>query len=613
MTRSIALSPNGNYLAYVKEDKFHQSHLYIKDLKQSMEKKLLPMPYANGIREFFWQYDNQYILWTADKDHNANVHLYQYCIETGKLVDLTPKGKVYVQSVSYLSTFPNDLLVTILDWENRFSEHSHDLYRINLKEGTLSLDTEAPGYISSWGIDHQGFARCAILLKEKNKIGLLKRISADSSWEEVFEQNLEGFKEWAQSPFVAFSEDLNSVYLVSNAASDTYGLIKVDLNSGKWELLQADPEYDFQSAIVSHDGKKIRLIRLVREGTSYIAFDPQFDSILKEIKKNLNGSIRIISRDQNDQRWVIQLEKDVLPPTFILYHTETGAREVLVKENEEIEHYSLCQIKPIHFMARDGMKISAYLTMPSMKESPSPAVILVHGGPWSRDVWKYDPLVQWLANRGMAVLQINFRGSIGYGKTYLNAGDREWGRKMHTDLLDGKQWLIDQGIVDQNHVAIMGSSYGGYASMCGLTMTPDEFCCGIALAGIYDLTECLKTPQNPGQLWWLRRVGDNEEFLKSISPFYSAHQLKKPCLMVLGANDIELIVNDAKKMAEAICSYGLSLEFLVFPDEGHVIGKPMNKRKFAAAAEQFFSEHLGTLYEEPGQEELWADLKQSVN
>jgi len=267
---------------------------------------------------------------------------------------------------------------------------------------------------------------------------------------------------------------------------------------------------------------------------------------------------------------------------------------------------------PVSFDARDGMKLHGYLTLPLVSPALKlPLVLLVHGGPWVRDSWGLNPTVQWLANRGYGVLQINYRGSTGYGKSYVNAGNREWGNKMHHDLLDGKQWAIQNGYADPDKIAIYGGSYGGYATLAGLAFTPDEFCCGVDIVGPSNLLTLLQTiPPYWGPLsaQMDRQLGNLEkdaDFLKERSPLFKAHQIKKPLLIAQGANDPRVKQAESDQIVQAMRQKQLPVEYLLFTDEGHGFARPENRMKFMAAAESFLNKYLGGRSEEPSADEKW--------
>jgi dipeptidyl aminopeptidase/acylaminoacyl peptidase len=325
----------------------------------------------------------------------------------------------------------------------------------------------------------------------------------------------------------------------------------------------------------------------------------------------------VVSRNLDDTIWVVAYLMDNGPVYWYTYDRATKQATLLFSNQPALEQYTLAKMQPVSFPARDGMTLHGYLTVPVGVEPKNlPLVLSVHGGPWGRDVWGYQPHTQHLANRGYAVLQINFRGSTGYGKAFVNAGDHEWAGKMHTDLIDGKQWAIAQGIADPAKVAIMGGSYGGYATLVGLTFTPQEFVCGVDIVGPSNLLTLLATIPPywaPLKTLFTKRVGDpdtQEEELKARSPLFLADRITKPLLIAQGANDPRVKQSESDQIVEAMRRNGQPVEYLVFPDEGHGFARPENRLKFSAAAEAFLAQYLGGRVEPPSDAETVDDLRQ---
>jgi dipeptidyl aminopeptidase/acylaminoacyl peptidase len=326
-----------------------------------------------------------------------------------------------------------------------------------------------------------------------------------------------------------------------------------------------------------------------------------------------DADIADIRPDLSNKKWIVTYVSDNGPVYWYLYDRTTKNATVLFSNHSKLEQYKLAQMKPISFAARDGMKLYGYLTTPEKLATKLPTVVLVHGGPWGRDVWGYSPYAQWLANRGYAVLQINFRGSTGYGKQYVNAGDRQWAGAMHTDLLDGKEWAVKQGIADPSKVCIMGGSYGGYATLTGVAFAPDAFACGVDIVGPSNLNTLLKTipPYWTTELSvFHRRMGDTEEFLNSQSPLFKANQIKAPLLIGQGKNDPRVNKAESDQIVDAMRKKAKDVEYYVFPDEGHGFARPQNNMAFNAATERFLAKYLGGRSEPPNDEE--AKLLDSV-
>jgi dipeptidyl aminopeptidase/acylaminoacyl peptidase len=301
---------------------------------------------------------------------------------------------------------------------------------------------------------------------------------------------------------------------------------------------------------------------------------------------------------------VVSYNVDDGPVSYYLYDRKARTLDFLFDNRPELRKYTLAKREPISYVTRDGLTVHGYLTMPPGTTGPVPTILYVHGGPWGRDVWGLEVYAQWMANRGYAALQVNFRGSTGYGKAFVNAGDKEWGAKMHDDLVDAVTWAVDEGIADPKRVAIYGGSYGGYAALAGATFTPDLFCCSVDIVGPSNLITLIRSVPP----YWIpilavfkKRVGDpdtEEEFLKSRSPLFMADRIKIPMLIAQGANDPRVKQAESDQIVAAMKANGIEYEYVLFEDEGHGFAKPENRLKFTRIAERFFAKHLGGRIEE---------------
>ena len=335
------------------------------------------------------------------------------------------------------------------------------------------------------------------------------------------------------------------------------------------------------------------------------------------MKKVRDADISNLSRDLADDKWIVTYEGDDAPVYYYLYDRRHAHRDHAVQQPARAgEISSSRRSEPIEYKARDGMIIYGYLTTPAGVAAKNlPMVVFAHGGPWGRDLWGYDPYAQWLANRGYAVLQLNFRGSTGYGKHYLNAGDRQWAGAMHTDLLDGKDWAVKRGVADGKKVCIMGGSYGGYATLAGVTFAPEAFTCGVDIVGPSNLNTLLKTiPPYWSTLLAIfhQRMGEDEAFLNSQSPLFKADQIKAPLLIGQGANDPRVNKAESDQIVAAMRKNKKPVEYYVFPDEGHGFARPENRMAFNAASEEFLAKYLGGRFEPPSEAEkkLLTSVKQ---
>jgi dipeptidyl aminopeptidase/acylaminoacyl peptidase len=411
-----------------------------------------------------------------------------------------------------------------------------------------------------------------------------------------------------------FTPDNQKVWIATSVGANAARLLEVDLESGAQSVIAADPQFDISGMEQEPKTNRLQVARFVKQRVSYEFIDPGIKADYERLQQAHPGDVVRLSRSLDDTKWVVTYSRDDGPTTWFLYDRPAKTVSLLFSARPDLEKYQLSSMTPIEYTARDGMTIFGYLTVPAgMKAERLPMVLLVHGGPWHRDVWGYNPWAQWLSNRGYAVLQPNFRGSTGYGKQYINAGDRQWAGTMHTDLLDAKNWAVEQGIADPNKVCIMGGSYGGYATLAALAFSPEAFSCGVDIVGPSNLNTLLATipPYWSTMVAALhKRMGDKEEFLNSQSPFFKAQEMKAPLLIGQGANDPRVKKAESDQIAAAIRANGQPVEYYCFPDEGHGFVRPENDMAFNAAVERFLAKYLGGRAEPPSAEE--AELLDSI-
>jgi dipeptidyl aminopeptidase/acylaminoacyl peptidase len=365
-------------------------------------------------------------------------------------------------------------------------------------------------------------------------------------------------------------------------------------------VLAEDDTYDVGGALIHPTRHNIQAVSFNRDKVQWKVLDKDIVEDFKALHWVRPGEFSVASRDLADKTWLVSYTTDDAPTTYYTYDRASRQVKKLFSIQPKLEKLSLATMKPISFPSRDGLTLHGYLTTPvGLEPRNLPTVLLVHGGPWGRDAWGFNAEVQWLANRGYAVLQVNFRGSAGYGKKFLNAGNREWAGKMHDDLLDAVEWAKQQGIADPKKIAIMGGSYGGYATLVGLTFTPDIFACGVDIVGPSNIVSLLKTIPpywGPMKAMFSKRVGDvakEEEFLKGRSPLFRVDKIKAPLLIGQGANDPRVNQAESDQIVAALRKAGKTVEYVVYTDEGHGFARPENRLHFFALAEQFLAKHLG--------------------
>jgi dipeptidyl aminopeptidase/acylaminoacyl peptidase len=382
-------------------------------------------------------------------------------------------------------------------------------------------------------------------------------------------------------------------------------LIKLNFTGNDFLIIAEDAQYDVGAIITHPDTHEIQAAAFNKERVEWQVLDKTIQLDFDRIREICQGDFSLVSRDFADNIWILAFTRDNGPVQFYAYNRTTQHATFLFDNQPELSKYPLAQMLPVTIPARDGLTLHGYLTLPTGEQRTNlPLVLHVHGGPWSRNTWGYHPEAQWLANRGYACLQVNFRGSTGYGKAFLNAGVKEWGHKMHNDLVDSVNWAIQQGIADPQKVAIYGSSYGGYAALVGATFTPDLFCCAIDIAGPGNLVSLLRSFPPYWSTYlatFHKHVGNpdtEEEFLQSRSPLFFVDRIQIPMLIVHGANDPRVKQAEAEQIVEAMKRKGINYKYMLFPDEGHGLTRPENRLKFYTAAEKFFAAHLGGRYQQ---------------
>ncbi len=611
---SVQISPDGNKLAYLAPDSKGVLNVWVRTVGQT-DDQVVTADRKRGIRIFFWQQDGEHILYMQDFDGDENWHLYQTNLKSKMTRDLTPFQGVQAQPQPTDPNFSHQVLVGLNIRDRRL----HDIYRINLKNGAVELDTENPGDVADWTADNDFQVRAAQVFAPDGGTIIRIRDNAKAPWRE--------FQRWsADETFggvAGFTPDDKGLRLISSVDANAARLLEVDFATGKTTVIAEDPQYDVGGVMIHPKTKKIEAVQFVRARREWTLVDKSLQADFDAIRKVRDGDFGISSRDLDDKTWLVAYIEDDAPVYYYAYDRAPRQATLLFSNRPKLEQYKLAEMKPISFKSRDGLTIHGYLTLPvgpavggaGAEPKNLPMVLDVHGGPWGRDVWGLNNEAQWLANRGYAVLQINFRGSTGYGKAFVNAGDREWAGKMQNDLIDGKNWAVQQGYADPKKICIMGGSYGGYATLVGVTFTPDEFACAVDIVGPSNIVTLIKSIPPywvPIKSLFDKRVGKvetEEEFLKSRSPLFKADQIKVPLLIGQGANDPRVKQAESDQIVAAMRKNSKPVEYIVFPDEGHGFARPENRLKFYAAAEQFLAKYLGGRAEPPSEKEKWDELK----
>jgi dipeptidyl aminopeptidase/acylaminoacyl peptidase len=592
------LSPDGKYLAYIAPDDKNVLQVWLRTVGQEDDRPITADK-KRGIRAYFWTYDGEHLIYMQDADGDENFHCYSVDIHANIVRDLTPFQGVKAQPIELEPEFPDQFIVGM----NLNDPQVFDVYRVNLNTGAVEFDTKNPGNIVSWMADPQFQIRVAVAATPDGGSDLLYRDTPEQDWEVLrhWGPDDEGYP-------VGFSKDGKTLYMVGSHEANAQRLLALDLTSRSEQVIAEDAQYDVGGVVTHPTERTLQAVAFYRDKLEWQILDPAIAADFEALAQVRSGEFGIGSRTLADDRWLVTYTTDDGPVYYYTYDRATRTSTLLFSNQPVLESLSLASMQPVSYTARDGLTIHGYLTTPvGIPARHLPTVLLVHGGPWARDTWGFDPEAQWLANRGYAVLQVNFRGSTGYGKAFLNAGNREWAAKMHDDLIDAVNWLVAQEISDPNKIAIMGGSYGGYATLVGLTFTPEVFAAGVDIVGPSNIITLLKSIPpywEPIKAQMYHRIGNldtEEEFLKSRSPLFFIDRIQKPLLIGQGANDPRVKQAESDQIVEAMRQAGKPVEYVLYTDEGHGFARPENRLHFYAIAEQFLAKYLGGRCEPVGE------------
>jgi dipeptidyl aminopeptidase/acylaminoacyl peptidase len=555
-----------------------------------------------GIRNFAWAHDGRHLLYVQDAGGDENWRLHDVDLATMQRRDLTPFDNVQTQLVAAEKKFPTEILIGL----NKDNPQLHDVYRLDLTTGELAKEVDNPGFVG-WLADSQLVVRGGVAPQPDGSLILMVRGSADEDWRALL--TIAAEDALTSSP-VAFSEDGASLLAVSSVGADTGRLVRIDLATGTAEVLAGDPDSDVTDVRLHPDTREPQIVTFLKDRSEYLVLDPDVEADLAAIRALHPGDPSFADADDADRTWLIGFTNDTGAIPYYSYDRDTGTGQFLFEHQPELSRYELAPMEPFSFTSRDGLTIHGYATFPpGAGREGLPMVLNVHGGPWARDAWGFNPEAQWLANRGYLCVQVNFRGSTGYGKAFVNAGDREWGGRMHDDLVDAVAFATGQGWADPDRVAIYGGSYGGYAALVGAAFTPELFRCAVDIVGPSNLKTLIETVPPywaPVIAQFHRAVGDpakDADFLWSRSPLSRADNISIPLLIAQGANDPRVKQAESEQIVAALVKAGIEHEYMLFPDEGHGFAKPENRLRFYAAAERFLARHLGGRAEEQPDDE----------
>jgi dipeptidyl aminopeptidase/acylaminoacyl peptidase len=567
--------------------------VHVRELGGS-EVRVLDTPSSRSLGTFWWAADSRHVLFTQDQSGDQNDHVYLADTEQPAVppVDLTPIGAARAMVHRILPNDPEHLLAM----HNARTRQGFDLVRINLRTREMAVIAENPGDVIQWITDHHGQLRGRVrslgdtARQVEWRIGDEWRAGPRLDIEELF-------------TVAGFTPDRAEAWVLTNHGRDRVALMRVDPTTGRQTLLHDHPDADVETAVVSIATGDL-LYSAAYPGYPQVRFfDRRLEAAFEAIRGGEQAGFTLLSRDLGGRMATLEAYSH-RGSTYWLVDWETGRRTLLGRSAIAGHAHALAPVEPVALRSRDGLTLHSYLTRPPGGGArPAPMILLVHGGPWFRDYWGYSPTVQFLANRGYAVLQVNYRGSTGYGRRFREAAVGEFAGKMHDDLLDAVDWAVARGVADRRRVAIMGWSYGGYATLVGLTFTPEVFACGVDIVGVSNLVSQLET-RHTYWTWhmlrpfWHKYAGDparpeDRRRLEAKSPLFRADRVQRPLLIAHGANDPNVKQLESDQMVEALRRAGKSVEYLLFKDEGHGGFDWRSNLKLFAAIESFLARHLG--------------------
>jgi len=585
-----AVSPDGSRLAHIAPAdgilNVFVGRLGSDDAKQVSNDR------ERGVRAFAWCMDNRHIVYPQDTGGDENWHLHLVDPDEGTDVDVTPFDGIQARIMAADRDQPHLIMVGL----NRDDPQLHDAYLLDIRDGSLELAAKNPGFVS-WLVDRQLNVRGGIAFLPDG--GAEIRIG-DPATGEYRTLLAVGAEDALTTDVIGFTRDGAAVHLVTSKDVNAARLLRMDVETGSFEVLAEDPIYDVSDVEVDPATHEVQVVTFMRERADHVVLDESLRADVEAMRRLHPGDLHFNGRDHADRIWILGFTADDGPVAYYAFDRTTREGTFLFAHKPSLQAYTLAAMEPFSFTSRDGLEVHGYLTFPHGSDrSRVPTVLFVHGGPWARDEWGFSPDPQWLANRGYLCLQVNYRGSTGYGKDFLNAGDREWAARMHDDLLDAVAWAVERGYADPDRIAIYGGSYGGYAALVGATFTPEAFTCAIDVVGPSDLRTLIRSIPPywaPLVAQFHQRVGNPEtepDFLWSRSPLSRVDAIRIPMLIAQGANDPRVKKEESEQIVAAMTERGIPHRYLVFEDEGHGFRKPENNLAFHAAAEEFLAEHLG--------------------
>ena len=586
---SFRISPSGERIAYMKPWKTRMN-VFVLDMKNHKETRLTSSE-DRGVYGFTWLSDKR-IAYVKDDGGDENMHIYAVDIDGTNEIDLTPFDNIQARFIDDLEDDPDYVIIGI----NKRDPQLHDPYRLNVNNGELEMIAENPGNISEWMTDHDGKLRVALTSDGVNT-SLLYRDSESEKFQTILTTD---FKVSVSPLFFTF--DNKNLYVSSNRGRDKSGIFEFDISKvEEGKLIFEHDQVDVSRLMYSRKRKVLTGVSYTVAKNDMVFFDAWREDIQKKLETEFpEYEVGITSFSKDETKAIVVTYSDRSRGTYYYYDVETNKLTSLGKVSPWLDEDHMAEMRPVEYKSRDGLTIHGYLTLPKGSAGKNlPVVINPHGGPWTRDSWGYRSEIQFLANRGFAVFQMNYRGSTGYGREFWEISFKQWGKTMQDDITDGVKWLIDEGIADPNRIAIYGASYGGYATLAGLAFTPDLYACGVDYVGVSSLFTFMESMPPYWELYrsmLYEMVGhpeDDQELLASASPLLHIDKIKAPLFIAQGANDPRVKKSESDQIVEALKTAGIDVPYMVKDDEGHGFYNQENQFDFYREMEKFLQKHIG--------------------
>ena len=594
------ISPDGQWLSWT-APRDGVLNIWVAPVGNPDAAKPLTSERERPVRQYFWSPDSRQVLYIQDKGGDENFLLYGVDVASGKQSTLTPFKKTRAEIVGISSHHKDRILVGLNNRDPKW----HDVYSLNLKTGKLTLAQRNDGYAGfiadddlklriasksrdDGGTDYYRITNGVIEAKPFGSVGLDDSLTTNPA---------------------GFTADGKTLYWIDSRGRNTAALLAQDVATGSTTVVAENPKADISNVLQNPTTLRAEAYQAEYLKPEWTSLDPSIGAALDWLKSKLHAPPVIQARTDADDKWIVSADPVVEPASVYLFDRKAGSLTKLYTGRPDLIGAPLVPQWPVEIKSRDGLTLPSYLTLPAtadanrdgVADAPVPMILFVHGGPWGRDNYGYDPYAQWMANRGYAVLQVNFRASTGFGKDFITAGNLEWGKKMNDDLVDSVDWAVKNGVTTPDKVAIMGGSYGGYATLAGLTVTPDKFACGVDIVGpsnLFTLLQTIPPYWEAIKRQFYQRMGDpttdqGRAVLQAASPLTYVDRIKRPLLIGQGANDPRVNKRESDQIVAAMKAKNIPVTYILFPDEGHGFARPVNNVAFNAVAENFLQPCLG--------------------